>query len=426
MTSRRIYEGLFENPEVKRWYNNIAQGSDITADVYLRRLGAFCLKLNTTPGDIVKKKPGEIYNILLDYVSSHEKAGFSGSYIESTLKTLRSWLAHNEIQLTRKIKIRNTRQTPTLVDERVPTQDELRRIFLAATPKDHICCLLMAHSGLRPQTLGNYHGNDGLRVKDFPEMKIENKTITFETVPTMFMVRSELSKARHQYFTFLSEEGCECLKMYLEDRLESGEEFGPDTDIISPKTGTKQFIRTINIGDGIRAAIRKAGFKWRPYVLRAYFDTQLLIAEGKGKITPAYRAFFMGHVGDIEARYTTHKRALPKEMVDEMRAAYIRCQEFLTAVKAGKPNNEEMMAVLNKRLMLIAGFNEEEIESQSVEDLSDDEFQELLRKKIFGVMVNNGKKQKVISLSEVESHIQNGWEYVNTLPDGKAIVKLPT
>jgi len=30
---------------------------------------------------------------------------------------------------------------------------------------------------------------------------------------------------------------------------------------------------------------------------RAYFDTQLLIAESQGKITHAYRQSFMGHNG---------------------------------------------------------------------------------------------------------------------------------
>ncbi|MDI1495879.1 MAG: hypothetical protein K8823_1187 [Cenarchaeum symbiont of Oopsacas minuta] len=44
--------------------------------------------------------------------------------------------------------------------------------------------------------------------------------------------------------------------------------------------------------------------------MRAYFDTQLLIAESKGKIAHDIRAFFMGHSGNIEARYTTNKGIL--------------------------------------------------------------------------------------------------------------------
>ncbi len=37
----------------------------------------------------------ELGNMLLDYVTSAEKKGYAGSYIRSTLKDLKSWLAHN-------------------------------------------------------------------------------------------------------------------------------------------------------------------------------------------------------------------------------------------------------------------------------------------------------------------------------------------
>lgn len=64
-------------------------------------------------------------------------------------------------------------------------------------------------------------------------------------------------------------------------------------------------------------------FEWRPYVLRAY-DTQLLIAESRGKIAHDFRVFFMGHKGSIEAKYTTNKGILPKSLISEMREAFKR------------------------------------------------------------------------------------------------------
>ena len=81
--------------------------------------------------------------------------------------------------------------------------------------------------------------------------------------------------------------------------------------MITPKSANKPFIRSVNISDAIRAALRKAGFPWRPYVLRSYFDTQLMLAESKGLIIRGYRQFFMGHKGDIENTYTTNKCRLP-------------------------------------------------------------------------------------------------------------------
>lgn len=285
------YGYLLGDADVRRWFSNVARGSRVTADVYLRRLGAFCEHFNITPKQLIALSENDLYNMLLDYVSYLENNGCAGSYIESALKAVKSWLAHNGIEVKRKIKIRGVPDTPTLKDERVPTQDELKRILLSADKKARVACVLVAHSGLRLMTLGNYTGTDGLRIKDFPEMKIENGQITFDKIPTMVIVRPELSKAEHQYFTFLdpllqyftflSEEGCEYLRDYLEERIQIGESITPNSPIIRPKVVPKPFIRTVNIGDMIREAIRGAGFSWRPYVLRAYFDTQLMIAESK-------------------------------------------------------------------------------------------------------------------------------------------------
>ncbi|NMJ87903.1 MAG: hypothetical protein EX285_08735 [Thaumarchaeota archaeon] len=64
-------------------------------------------------------------------------------------------------------------------------------------------------------------------------------------------------------------------------------------------------------------------------MFRSYFDTQLLIAKSKGKITHDFRVFFMGHKGNMEARYTTNKSVLVEALVNEIRETFKRCEEFL-------------------------------------------------------------------------------------------------
>lgn len=83
----------------------------------------------------------------------------------------------------------------------------------------------------------------------------------------------------------------------------------------------------------LHKSIRNLIISWRPYVLRAYFDTQLLIAESRGKIAHDFRVFFMGHKGSIEAKYTTNKGILPDSLIKEMRNAYSRSEEFLDLEK---------------------------------------------------------------------------------------------
>ena len=94
------------------------------------------------------------------------------------------------------------------------------------------------------------------------------------------------------------------------------------------RNGTRRFLPTAQVSKLVRETFRPR-FVWRPYVLRAYFDTQLLIAESRGKVAHDFRAFFMGHRGTIEARYTTNKGMLLDSMVHEMREAFKRCEEFL-------------------------------------------------------------------------------------------------
>ena len=202
---RAKYAYLFENEDVKRWYENVSRGSKVSADVCLRRLGSFCGSNSISAREFASMRDRELNNLLMDYVTAAEKKSYAGSYVSSTMKALRSWLAHNDRELKVKIKIKGVDDTPSLKDERVPTTAKFRRIFLSGDKKAGTSCLLVAHSGPRMQTLGDYEGNDGLRVKDLPEMKVDGNSVDFAQIPPIVTVRKELSKAGHQYFTFLSE-----------------------------------------------------------------------------------------------------------------------------------------------------------------------------------------------------------------------------
>jgi hypothetical protein len=418
------YLYLFEDLDVKRWYDNLSRGSQGTADVYLRRVGSFCKKLDISPKKLASLSELEIYNIMLDYVSSMEKSGYAGSYIESTVKCVKSWLAHNGKEIRRRIKIKGARDSPSLKDERVPTKEELKRAFLSGDKKARAACVLVAHSGLRIEVLGNYTGKDGLTIGDMPEIKIENGGVTFERKPTMLVVRRELSKAGHQYFTFLSEEGCGYVQDYLEERLREGEELSPKSPVITPKLKMKPFIRATNIGDSIREAMRAAGFYWRPYVLRCYFDTMLMLAESKGLVLRDYRGFWMGHKGDIENRYTTNKQRLPESVVEDMRAAYARSEEFLQTKMNEETSEEKLKGSFRKQLLLVAGFSQEDLDKMDAASMSDEELQSLVRKKLLGLQGSNGGSQKVISVVEANDYLAKGWEYVAKISDNQVIIKL--
>jgi hypothetical protein len=366
----------------------------------------------------------DIYNLLLDTVTNMEKT-YAGSYAQSVVKAIKSWLKHNGIEVKREIKIRGAEDAPTLKDEKVPSQAELKKIFLSTDHKGRMASVLVAHSGLRLETIGNYQGNDGLRIKDLPELRVKGELVEFEQVPPLVIVRKELSKAGHTYFTFLSEEGCGYLKDYLEMRMRSGEKFDKDSPIVTPKQRMKPFISSTNVGDVIRDGIRKAGYIWRPYVLRSYFDTMLMLAESKGLVLRDYRAFWMGHKGDIEHRYTLNKGRLPGEVVEDLREAYRRSQGYLQTVKSESDSEERLRDSFRKQLLVVAGFKAEEIDGLDL-SMDDSSFQEIVRKRLLSGQGEGNISQRVVTVNDVDGFLSRGWGFVASLPDNKVILREPS
>jgi len=151
----------------------------LTGEVYLRRLGQFCEINNTDPIAITKMTEKEITNMLMDTVSLLESQGKAGSFIARIEKSVKSWLSFNGISIKQKIKVKGVDSTPSLKDEKIPSQEELKKIFLSGDKKSRVASSLMVFSGIRPEVLGNYNGSDGLKLMDFPELEIKDSEVTF-------------------------------------------------------------------------------------------------------------------------------------------------------------------------------------------------------------------------------------------------------
>jgi len=428
--AKEKYASLKNNPDIKRWFLNMSRGSVITGEVYLRRLGQFCEINNTDPIAITKMTEKEIANMLMDTVSLLESQGKAGSFIAGIMKSVKSWLSFNGISIKQKIKVKGADSTPSLKDERIPSQEELKKIFLSGDKKSRVASSLMAFSGIRPEVLGSYNGSDGLKIMDFPEMEIRDNQVTFNKIPTIVVIRLELSKTRKRYFTFLGPEGCQYLKDYLEERIRKGEVLKPESPVITPVREKDRYkrehIRTINIGDMIRKAIRKSGLNQRPYVLRAYFDTQLMMAESKGLILRDFRQFFMGHTGDIEHRYTLNKGKLPENTIEEMRNSYQKSLKFLETENKGISESEMNKTIreLKTSMLVLAGFSEEEIEKEKLLELSNEDLIKKIDEKRIKHL-NNGNSQKVVPMREVRQFIEQGWEFVANINSREAIIRVP-
>jgi len=429
---------LEEYPDLGRFYDNLARRSENTARERVRVLYRFLTRFNYTPSSLVEaasKDKKKVEDVLLDFTTELSREGKAPGYIENYIKAVRTWLSFNDVEIRQRINIGNRNEQPTIENERVPTSDELKQVISYADSRGKTSIALMSQSGLRPQVLGDVNGSDGLKIGDLPELEVKGSEVSFTKVPTMVVVRAGLSKARHRYFTFLSEEGCGYLKAYLEKRVAVGEKLAKDSPIITFKAGygatgyaddekrSISHITTKTLTKEIRDAMRPR-FDWRPYVLRAYFDTQLMVAENHGKISHAYRQFFMGHNGDIEARYTTNKGRLPDEVVEDMRGAYRKCQEYLQTLRSESDSEERLRDSFRKQLLLVAGFKPEEIDSMDL-SMDDEAFQEKVRRKLLGQSTAPESGQRVVSVGDVDKYLSKGWGYVANLPGDRVILRGP-
>jgi len=95
-----------------------------------------------------------------------------------------------------------------------------------------ISIALMAFSGLRPESLGNYEGTDGIRLGDFLDAQITEGGIEFTKTPAQLVIRKSLSKARHQCFTFVPEQILTYIKEYVEGRIKGKEQINKDSNLL--------------------------------------------------------------------------------------------------------------------------------------------------------------------------------------------------
>ena len=371
-TSRKTR--MLTHPEIKRWHDNLARGSPITAEVRIRRLDKFCEIHEMTPMELADLGMRDIRaatNLLEDHITMMEEKGHAPGYVEDYIKAVKSWLGHFDVQIVRKLKVSNPDHTPTLQNEQVPDAQEMTELFARASLRSSVMISLMAKSGLRPEVLGNHDGTDGLQMRDLPDMVIHQGVAKCIRTPCQVMVRSSLSKTRHQYFTFLTTSGTKMLLAYLNDRLSHNQSLHANAPVIAPNAGyatrrgqnnNKPFLPTRQISKEIRDTFRPR-FQWRPYILRAYFDTELLVAESRGMMAHDFRVFFMGHKGSMEAKYTTNKGMLPEILLKEMRDAFTRSEGLLDLEMTDDGPNDPALDLKNNMIDMISDATPEQLGS---------------------------------------------------------------
>ena len=443
------HKKLLENERVRRWYENLKAKSNLTSDVYLRNLGLWMEWTGQDPDSVIELARNDVERFkgkIFDHVREMEKHGKQGSYIAVSFRPLLSYLKFYDVVIRLHINIRNEDRNMTVEQETIPTNEEMDSILQRANLRQRAIIGLIAFSGLRPGSIGNYTGNDGLSIGDIIDLKVDKDGATFEKLPALMIVRADLSKSRKRYHSFIGTQSAKYLKEYINQRIQDGEKINSKSPVITPDPNMsrikepKTFMMSTIVEREIKKAIVKAGFSWRPYVFRHRFGVSLDASEGKGLISHSWRMHIMGHVGDIETTYSTDK-PLPVNVIDDMRKAFEKCLKNIETEVRGisEDDKHSIKKELRREVLTLLGYNEKQAEE--LMNLSNEELQKELQKKLGNVtdpesvkrkamqdakeISKRKNKQVMIPIQFVDEYFKQGFEFVSQIGNDRAIMKLP-
>jgi len=424
MTQRLNHRPLLDDPRIREWYDENALRSRHTAEVNLRHVGLFCHLTETTPTQLVRlgrSSPAKLRSTLIHYAQGLQSAGRLPSYISKTFVGIKGWLRFNQIPFDQFPRLRVV-QGESIREERVPTQEELRRILSTYSGRGRVVALLMAHTGVRPGVLATIDGGEGLRLRDIVDLVLTPEP-RFEKLPFHVVVPARLSKTSHEYHTFGTPELADSLLAYLAERRQRGEELTPASPVITVDpmgAGTKLregsqtgFITTPMmmraLRDGLKAILPSA----RTYVFRAYCSTQMVSA----RIDRDVREAVLGHSLGISGRYNLSKK-LHQSVIEELRREYAKAVPYL---ESGRPKED--------RATVLEGVVEALLRDKGVEK---GKIAEILEGKLSGgdlARILGSRKaqpsQRVVPTTGLASLLAEGWEFVSAVGSDQAVVRLP-
>jgi len=242
------------------------------------------------------------------------------------------------------------------------------------------------------------------------------------------LYRAKTSRGRvKKYYTFIGEDAKSLIKQWLQVRPEAQEQeelfltfnknMGRWVPITSPL-----------IGNAITKAAKRIGlikenglnrYHVHAHELRDLFKS-LCTLSGVNQVASE---FFLGHTVD-KLGYDKS----PEYDEEWFRNEYRKVEPMFNVISnpKGFKGDEELKLAFKKELLLVAGYSKEEVESMNIAMMSDEEIRAKTREKLLGMMANNGAKQRLVAIDEVDGYLSQGWEFVATLPNGKAIMRLPT
>jgi integrase len=313
----------------KLWMDGLR--SKHTKTSYTIHLSLFCRFHHTNPDELVKLKPEQLKEMVIEYVLDLKKKSKNtagkpkrGETSVNSIKTytsgIKSFLDEHEISLPWK-KIARFYPEEVTNDYRAYTRTEISKLLSIADLRDRCIILLMASSGIR--------------VGAIPSLTIRSLKKLDEGLG-LLTVYGESKKSR--YVTLVTPECMSSIEEYLELRRKRGENLTEKSYLIRDKYAfySKRINTPVSpsepaINLQIRQLIREAGLSFdelQPdHAARKFFNTALVNSKVDGK----FKELMMGHSVKLDEFYYDENSNESRKQI---------MLEYMKAVDALTINNE--------------------------------------------------------------------------------------
>jgi len=273
-----------ESQKVVDWLKKVARqgtGSDKTRYAYVKMLESFCEWTKLGPEELVEKGSelviGEEKNktvaekMVDNYFAELERRGLSRNTVARIYGALRGFFRANGILFVGK-----TPKRWALKIKRSPAKDDLQRCVDIADLPDKVVILALRDLGVR--------------VGDFVKLTYGDVREDYEKGEEYLFIQKGTGKEKDVPFSnFIGREATKYLRLYLAERVKSGEILKDDSPLIVAERGSPRVISEEALTKRLRELSSKVGVELRPHRLRAYFKTQALNAG-----LPSERVYKMG------------------------------------------------------------------------------------------------------------------------------------
>lgn len=422
MKQRLDHRPLLTDEKVRTWYDENALGSKLTAEVNLRRLGLFCHVVKLTPAELVKMgraHPDRLRAVLIRYAKGLLGDGNLASYVAKTFVGVKSWLRFNRVPYDDFPGLKII-AGQSLSEERVPTQEELRRILSTYDARGRVIALFMAHAGVRPGVLAATDGSDGLRLGDVKDLDLGPEP-SLSKLPFHVVVPGRLSKTSVEYHTFGTPELADTLLAYLAERRARGEILTTTSPVVTvdPKgarTMLRRQAKTEFIAEAVMMRSIRDGLKailptCRTYVFRPYCSTQMVAA----RVDRDVREAILGHSLGVSGRYNLSKKLHPS-MIEELRREYAKAVPYL---ESGRPKEDRstVLETVVAALLKEKGVEEEKIADVLGGKVAGEELERILGSR------KAQPVERLVPKDGLSALLHQGWEFVSSVGTDQAVVR---